>query len=427
MTQEISSLSDSGSRFTTNIYKGYQYIWKGKNELFLHHIVIDSFQDSGVNLGFNYILQFGFKTEEVAILSNSVHDELHKAFGYQCRSTSCLTKSSSSTGTPLPDGPGMTSINQLSSESLLHGDISTPPLPIINSAKASPISIAAPRSQTFKPIDPSNLDLYSCGICNQSPARSDSTNQLKKSKTSLNLSNKLENSNLPSEFPDIQPENDYYNKLISNAGHFISDVAFHAVLKSTAALAFPIIYAAKLELSETDFPNWGKNIINWVGIRPLEGVFMLDTLSKVTLGEENLLRSNSLTKEISNDYINPRAEDDEYKEFMEGLNLYMSAADAFMHVIDYVSLTYAQVSKTGLINTAPNIVALAFVIVALHYNTDHKHTEINHAIEEKKKHKNEDISISTELGKQEVCDIQEHLFLAGQCTSNTGITDSTDF
>jgi hypothetical protein len=420
MTQEILSIYDRGYRFTSNVYKGYQHLlqYQTMKEMFLHHIIIDSFQDSAVNLGFNYILQFGFKTEEVAIVSNSVHDELHKVFGYQCRSTSCLTKSSSSTGTPLPDGPGMTSMNKLSSESLLYGDISTPPLPIVNAAKPSPISIVAPRSQTFEPIDPSNLDLYSCGSCNQSPARSDSTNQLKKTKTSLNLdNNKVDTSNFPSEFPDIKPENDYYNKFTSNAEAFFSDVIFHAKLKFAWALAFPLLYAAKIEFIEADFPNWAKTIINWVGIRPLEGVFMLDTLSKVTLGEDNPLRSNILTEEISNDYINPRAEDDWHKEFMEALSIHMSVQDTAFHMFDYAMLIYAQVSKTGLINTAPNIVAIAIILAAFHYNTDHKHAEIDIAIEERKKHSNEDIFETTE----------EDLCLAGQCATDTEFTSSTDF
>jgi hypothetical protein len=428
MEQEILSISERGYRFTSNVYKGYQHLWQAKRELFIHHIVIDSIQDAAVNLGFNSILQFGFKAEDVAVVSTSVHDQLHEMFpGYQCSSHS---RSSIDNGTPLPNGPGMTSVmGKLSSGSLLEEiPETTTPLPSVtipNVAQPSPVSVVASRSQNFEPIDPNLLNLGGhCGSCSPTPPRSGS-GKLKKTKTSLKLNEK--EGKPPEYFPDIKPKNDYYNKFISNTEAFFIDIIFHVKLESAWALVFPPLYAAKVEFIEADFPNWGKNLINWVGIRPLEGVFMLDTLSKVTLGEENPLRSNSLSKEISNDYINPRAEDDWHKEFMEGLNLHMSVVDTIGHMIDYALLIHAQTSKTGVINTLPNIAVIVIILAALHYNTDHKHAEIDIAIEEKKKHNNEDLLAATEVEEPETSDIHKELCLAGQCTAETGFTDPTDF
>jgi|GEM_PF-4187733 len=168
-------------------------------------------------------------------------------------------------------------------------------------------------------------------------------------------------------------------KLSANPLHeFIKDFAIHALIKITSTIIFPFIYNMPSYIKHDNvfmkYTNEGmENIVKYVGVNPLEGIFAISTL----IPSDNIIKNNSITNWVYDNYIKSRAQDPLYDKEIKDYDLYMEAVDGLSHFADHIGAIRSNIDSPYMYLKVPAMTAAFF---ALSYNTENKESEIDQSV-----------------------------------------------
>lgn len=120
-------------------------------------------------------------------------------------------------------------------------------------------------------------------------------------------------------------------------GGFINEWLFHSQVKLISTIFFPIIYSFSKIDALSGLPT-SLSYINipfkFMGINPLEGIYVANDFLKSALGKDNIIYNNQVTNYFTNGYIDLRSENVEYADFMDSYRSFMESIDSALHVKD---------------------------------------------------------------------------------------------
>ena len=319
----------------------YSYLWKAKWEIITEYVILDSIQDALIDTGIYSFLNWGSS-------KTLIHD---------CSSHSLF--SSTSSGSLISR---VTTDNRIPQIARNFATLFPALLETIQSSNSITRPLSAPccaSAHTF-PTQNTLENMVYCGTITNT-LNQDSFDHVPNTETSEADQINIANTANPIDITTSWLQN------------YAWSFTYHMVVKSTATAAFPLVYYYFTNshncgegYSCKKFEYFVEEAIKYSSINPLEGLYAFDKI----IGD-------NLIKYFPN-YIESRATDSDYKDFMDSYTRWMELIDAGMHILDLSKNIWQNIAEPYMWAKVP---ALTGMFAIFKSNTDTQEEKIDLLIE----------------------------------------------